>query len=767
MLNKIICILLFAVSLNQLYSQNQFPGWNIYTSFREVKGVASSPNAVWAASTGGLFRFDQASLTGISKFTSLDGLLSNELTSITVSNNGNVWVGAFDGSISIYNPVNETWRQITDILASTEPSKRINSFYQYNNFMFFSTEFCIVKFDIPQFQFVDQPYTRFGNLAVPTPVYDVLVLNDTIWAATKNGIAYANINANLPIQSNWATFTKVSSVMKTDQANCISYFDSRVFFGLDSGMVYFQNGVLNTYEPLYNSNPIVDPVYRMAVSGGVMYFSTYRNYPGYRADFNIYRVNQANINNAELIQSGQDVNSLEFSSTGDLLIGTVNNGVDVYRNNTHNHVIPNGPATNVFQDVAIDQNGSVYGVSGGLNAGFYRYDFNNWKNFSTQQYPWMQGNDFRHIYASRFSNTVWAGGYGSGLLKIDGDSVTLFNNQNSCIFSLEGNFTLVEGMGEDNSGNLWLINRAASNERPILRFSENDSCFSYSTPSNPAVTTMINMAIDNFNTKWMTLPSDLPNFPKGIAYFNENTNPRGLLINAPLLGSDISSVNHVVIDKNGEVWIATDNGIVIVREPSQVINNPGSLPSREKMRIIENGISTPLTENVQFLAVDALNNKWIGTLSNGLLYVSPDGSTLLARHNVLNSPLPTNKILSIVVSPLSGVAYFGTEKGLISLNSIAVEPLETCDKITVGPNPFLVPGDTKLRIDGLVAESTIKILNISGTLIAEFETPGGRIAEWDGKDLNGNFVSSGIYIIAGFNKDASEVCTGKVAVVRK
>jgi len=170
---------------------------------------------------------------------------------------------------------------------------------------------------------------------------------------------------------------------------------------------------------------------------------------------------------------------------------------------------------------------------------------------------------------------------------------------------------------------------------------------------------------------------------------------------------------------------------------------------------------------VQFICVDALNNKWIGTLTSGLLYVSPDGSTLLARYNTLNSPLPDNKILSITVSPLSGIAFFGTAKGLASVKTIAVEPLENCDKISVGPNPFVVPNSAKLRIDGLVTESTIKILTISGTLVAEFETPGGRIAEWDGRDLYGNYVSSGIYIIAGYNKDASQVCTGKVAVVRR
>ena len=66
-----------------------------------------------------------------------------------------------------------------------------------------------------------------------------------------------------------------------------------------------------------------------------------------------------------------------------------------------------------------------------------------------------------------------------------------------------------------------------------------------------------------------------------------------------------------------------------------------------------------------------------------------------------------------------------------------------------------------------MAESTVKILTISGKLVYEFESPGGKIANWDGRDVNGNFVSSGIYIIAGFNKDASKVCTGKVAIVRK
>ena len=770
MLKKLVVLTVLFVLCSSLYSQNSSGGWNIYTSLREVKGISIGSNLVWAASSGGLFNFDPVNSSNIKKYTTLDGLGSNELTAVSTSSNGSIWAGAFDGSISVLNISDQSWRQITDIYNSTEPSKRVNAFYEYNNLMFFATEFCIVKFNIPQFQFVDQPYTRYGNLTSPSPVYDIMVVNDTLWAATKNGIAYANINNNLPIASNWSTFTTGNSVLKNNSIISFVYYDSKVFMGTDSGMVYFQNGSLNTFAPLYNGNPIVDPVSKMTVSGSTMYFSVYSHDGSNRTNFRIFKVNQSNINNAELIETGTDVNSLKVNAAGDLLIGTVKNGVQLERNNSTSYIFPNGPASNVFQDISIDLNGNIYGVSGGLNAGVYRYDFNNWKNFTTDDYPWMQGNDFRHVYASKYSNIVWAGGYGSGLLKMNGDSIYLFDNQNSCIFPLDSinNFTLVEGIWEDNGGNTWIINRAPNNSLPIVRFSENSgNCLAYQTPSNPTVTTLINMAIDNFNTKWMTLPNDLPNQPRGIVYFNEGTNPTGTIIIAGSLGSDIQSVNHVVVDKTGEVWVGTDNGIAIIREPSQVINNPGTIPQTEKMRLIENGISTPLTENVQFIAVDELNNKWIGTLSNGLLYVSPDGSTLLARYNTANSPLPTNKILSISVSPKTGVAYFGTEKGLVSLNTIAVKPLETCDKIKCGPNPFLVPSDTKLKIDGLVSESTVKIMTISGTLVAEFETPGGRIAEWDGKDLYGNYVSSGIYIIAGFNKDASQVCTGKVAIVRK
>jgi len=84
------------------------------------------------------------------------------------------------------------------------------------------------------------------------------------------------------------------------------------------------------------------------------------------------------------------------------------------------------------------------------------------------------------------------------------------------------------------------------------------------------------------------------------------------------------------------------------------------------------------------------------------------------------------------------------------------------------PSPFVIDeSSNKLIIDGLVKDSDIKILTISGKLLREFTSPGGRIASWDGKDQSGKFVSSGVYIIVAFDKDGNNVTTGKIAVLRK
>ena len=149
--------------------------------------------------------------------------------------------------------------------------------------------------------------------------------------------------------------------------------------------------------------------------------------------------------------------------------------------------------------------------------------------------------------------------------------------------------------------------------------------------------------------------------------------------------------------------------------------------------------------------------------------MNPDATQILTQYTVLstNGKLVDDDIRSIAFDQKRGVVYFGTEKGLSSLEVVPVQTVRSLSSIEVGPNPFLVPADKPLMIRNLAAQSSIKIISTEGTLISEFKAQGGGRAFWDGRDLHGNVVSSGVYFVVAFAENGSQSSTGKVAVIRR
>jgi hypothetical protein len=189
-------------------------------------------------------------------------------------------------------------------------------------------------------------------------------------------------------------------------------------------------------------------------------------------------------------------------------------------------------------------------------------------------------------------------------------------------------------------------------------------------------------------------------------------------------------------------------------------------PTRPTERI--SSIYILRTQYINCIAIDQLNNKWVGT-TTGVWVLSPDGSNLIAQFNSKNSPLPDDNIKSIAIDNNTGTVYIGTDYGMASYNSFSVKPKEGFDKLKIYPNPFIVEESKNINlvIDGLVKNSTIKILTTSGDLVNEFSTPGGRIALWDGRDKNNKLVSTGIYFIVAYSEDGEQTTIGKVAVIKK
>jgi hypothetical protein len=229
----------------------------------------------------------------------------------------------------------------------------------------------------------------------------------------------------------------------------------------------------------------------------------------------------------------------------------------------------------------------------------------------------------------------------------------------------------------------------------------------------------------------------------------------------------VDNITGVIIDKNNEVWISSNNGVFIISNPLAAIQNPNQKPPPQKLGIISGNLKVPFTENCKCITTDVLNQKWIGTENNGVFHLSSDGSTLIETFNITNSPILSNQINSIAVNSQDGRAYFGTLSGLSSVQTDAISPLTDFDKIICSPNPYMVPPRVGLKIDGLVENSIVKILSLGGDVIIEFNSPGGRIASWDGKDSKGKYVASGIYLVVGFDKDGKKVGKGKLAIIKQ
>jgi len=214
-------------------------------------------------------------------------------------------------------------------------------------------------------------------------------------------------------------------------------------------------------------------------------------------------------------------------------------------------------------------------------------------------------------------------------------------------------------------------------------------------------------------------------------------------------------VYTVFTDNDGNVCVGTELGLMIITDTR--------FPKTRNFKPF-----STRGQAIQAIAVDALNNKWLGT-KDGVIVLNPDGSQVLAQYSSAstNGLLLSDNIRSIVIDQERGIVYIGTESGLSTLAIAAITPSRTTAELEIAPNPFIFPRASGITIRNLVASSTIKILTADGTTVKEFTAQGGGRAFWDGRNSAGAMVASGIYFIIAYADNGEQIATGKLAVVRE
>jgi len=192
------------------------------------------------------------------------------------------------------------------------------------------------------------------------------------------------------------------------------------------------------------------------------------------------------------------------------------------------------------------------------------------------------------------------------------------------------------------------------------------------------------------------------------------------------------------------------------------------------------GETGPMENRINQVFVDAFNNKWFAT-SGGISILqagySPWETNAWQGYNTENSSLVADEVFAVSVDAVSGEAYIGTNRGLSIYKGTFAELRDSYEFISAGPNPFIIEAtNSRFTITNLQQNSTVKIFTINGRLIRTLnanqfnknEDPAllGSRAYWDGRDHQGNRVSSGVYLYAAYTLDGKSV-NGKIAVIQK
>jgi ligand-binding sensor domain-containing protein len=742
---KKIFAFLFVFTFSFNFPQ-QAGNWKIYTSMRSINDFIVSNNSIWGASTGGAFQYNPSDGT-YRKFTKVEGMTGINITATTVDNSGKIWFGSSNGALDVLNPITNQFGSILDILNSDKSNKQINSLQSSGDTIIAATDFGITLID-PKNNVLYDTFFKFDYLTSNSQI-NFAVKYDLIYAASDNGVIIQKTGStNLSAPESWTVYSTNNGLPSNNIYKIVKYGNS-VIAASDKGISKFNGLGFETYIPQMIYYNITD----LFVHNDTLFILD--------SGINVYSF--ANGNLVKIYSFPSPVNNIKIDSQYGLL-GSSSNGIIQIKNNQTSNIFPNGPYANLFYGLGVDNDGTLWVGTGTdvSGVGFYSLHNDYWTNYNMSSNPILPSNAFFSIYCEP-DNITYIGNWGQGFARITNGNISIFS---SAITGMAGipinpNFLVVTGFAQDSKNNLWFLNYGTADRKNLAVLTKDSTYYHFLVPATSSidVKSQMDLVIDQYDTKWYI--SDDP-FNGGLIYFNENNtfNDPSDDKSAFVQNLNTDVVNSIAVDKRGDLWVGTSLGV-------NIITNTYTIATSQTPQLSISSVFILRQQNINCILVDPLNQKWVGT-NQGLFLVDQDGTNLLAVYNSQNSPLLSDIIQNLAIDQNTGTVYASTNAGLISLKTSSVKPVESFSGLRIYPSPFIIKSvSNTLTIDGLIANTDIKILTISGKLVRQFSSPGGRVAYWDGRNDAGSLVNSGIYIIVAYDTEGNSVASGKVAILRQ
>ncbi len=748
--------------------------WKDYLSYKNGVSVAEGGSMVYCATTSGLFKYnkDDNSLERLSK---VNGLADVEATVLNFNKFSNKLLIAYKNSnIDIID--NGTIINLADIKRkSILGNKSINNIYFINQYAYLSCGFGIVVIDMNKVEVSDTYYIGPNGSAIN--VRDITSDGTYFYAATDLGIFRAlQNNPNLANYSAWSLMSGVPAGVY----NTITEFNGKIYTNysafLTSGIS--QKDTMFVYDNLswnyFGGNGYIVNTIKAYNNQLVVVFDNRIS----KYDINLSLTNS--FADYFFPYSGDYVNAKQavLDNTGNLWIADSRYGlVSLKSGNLFDYRYPDGPSSANVVAMSVKDNDLAIAPGGGGDGyytdGVYFYNGTDWKN-TKGNHPSVVNLDtifdIKNVLVDpNNSKRVYAATGAAGIIEFyEGVPIKKYNQYNSSLQTLQnipGYIPIwTSGLAMDALNNLWVANSGIPSSISVKKTDDTWQALNFSPilGNNPELGQIL---VDKTDQKWVVLTRGAGLMVyNGAATVPNTTNTKKLSTAVGNGALPSTNVFCLAEDLDGEIWVGTDKGIAVFYSPSALFS--GENFDAQQILIEQDGHVQILleTELIQSIAIDDANRKWIATVNSGVFLMSADGTKQIYHFDESNSPLFSNDVKSIAINHKTGEVFFGTTKGLVSYRGTATEGFEFFTDVYSFPNPVKHAYDGPIAIKGLVTNTTLKITDISGTLVYETVSEGGQ-AIWYGKNFNGERVNTGVYMVFCTNEDGTKKIVTKILFV--
>ena len=735
-------LLIFAVPSVAQENDLRIGQWKAHLPYNSGRWVTQSESTIYYASPFALFTIEKDDFA-VDFLSTVDGLSAiginkikyNPVTEslLVIYNDGNIDLIKSDGIVN-FNDIRTNSSIVGD--------RTINDILFDDNGAFLSTGFGIVKLNLEREEF---EFTTFTGV----PVFSMAIFDNQIYAATDEGVYRVDNDPaiNLADFNNWRLLDVDDGFPAVYQSNAVATQHNSLYLAIDDALFRYQNGNLTEvygedgfsvqFLSVGNEFLIAGLSCIDECRGRTLFFradDTFVNSGGICVDRPRYAIEEEN----GRIWYADQFRGIRFAENA----GATCQALDF-----------NSPGSQNSSEILIDDN-KVYIASGGIASnqtalnrtdGLFIREDNEWQVVNRGNVPLFLAEDidrdFYRLAIHPEDGRLYIGTFWGGLIERDGEDFNVYTQDNSSLQGAVGDAARerVSGLAFDEENNLWMSNHLAP--RPISVLKANGEWRSFDAPARG----LLQLAIDQNGFKWFVIGNE------GVLVFDDNgsidniNDDRFKLFTPANSALPTSIINCLEIDLDGDVWVGTAEGPVIFDCGNIVFEDVCT----GRQQIVEQdgfGANLLATENVQTIAIDGANRKWIGT-NNGLFIQSANGTEEIAFFNTENSPLFDNTIIDIAINQETGEAFIGTNNGVISFRGDAIEGRVVNDPLVYAfPNPVRPDYNGPIAIKGLARDANVKITDVSGQLIFETTALGGQ-AIWDGTDFSGRRASTGVYLV--------------------